>query len=119
MNRLSSLEYLDEMLRLPNKRDNILMRTLFCVLSCVEILALYWLLTIYYLSICLSLCLLAAKTPELTEYNWGPVSMGLPLDVFKSKLEELIANLKLVLCESLMMKIFSKLLTDLPPMQEY
>jgi len=67
----------------------------------------------------LSLYWLATKTPELAEYNWGPDSMGLALDVFKSKLEELIANLKLVLRELFMMEMFSKFITELPPMQEY
>jgi len=45
--------------------------------------------------------------------------MRLALDIFKEKLEELISNSRLVLCESFMMNLFSKFLRELPPMQAY
>ena len=40
MNRLASLDFLDEMLRLAKKKDNILMRNLFIAFQCKEIVAL-------------------------------------------------------------------------------
>ena len=119
LNRLSSLEYMDETIRLPKKNKNILMRNLFVVLSCGEIVALTRLLAIKYLSVCLLLHWLAANTLELAEHNWGPVSMGLALDVFIDKLKEVIANPRLVLQKSFMMNIFAKFLTDLPPVKAY
>jgi len=69
MNRLSSVEYMDEILRLPKKRHNILMRNLFVVLTSAEKVALSCLLTIINMPICLPLCWLDAKTPHLAEYK--------------------------------------------------
>ena len=63
-------------------------------------------LIILILSVCLPLCWLAVKTPELLEYNLGPVNMGLALDIFKEKLEAAITDPGLVLRESFMMKSF-------------
>ena len=60
---------MDEILRLPKKRDNILMRNLFVVLTSAEMVALSRLLTIIYMSMCLPLRWLAAKTPDLAEYE--------------------------------------------------
>ena len=119
MNRLSSVEYMDEILRLPKKRDNILMRNLFVVLTSAEMVALSRLLTIIYMSMCLPLRWLAAKTPDLAEYEWGAVNMSLVLDVFKDKLDYLVLNPDKVLCKSFMMNLFKQFLVKLPPMQEY
>ena len=45
--------------------------------------------------------------------------MGLALDVFQEKLDELIENPKLILKRSFMMNVFARFRRDLPPMQEY
>jgi len=119
MNRLSSLEYMDEILRLPKKRDNILMRNLFCVLTSEEMVALSRLLTIVNLSICLPMRWLAAMTPKLAEYQWGAANMGLVLAVFLLNLDKLIDDPDIVLTESFMMSMFSKFLNELPPMKAY
>ena len=108
MNHLTCLEYMDTKLRLPKKKDNILMQNLFKLMHCEEMIALSCLLMIVHLSVCLSMCWLAAKTSQLAEYNWGPVNMGLVLDVFDSKIDELLHQPKLVLSKTFMMNMFKQ-----------
>ena len=107
------------MLRLPKKKDNILMRNLFVILRCKEIVALSHLLTIIFLSVCIPLRWLAAKTVDLAEYQWGAVNMGLVLDVWLEHLKTLKTNPSHVLNEKFMMGMFSEFCDQLPPMQEY
>ncbi len=119
MNRLPCLEFLEEMLRLPKKRDNILMRYLHTVMRCGEMVALSRLLSILYLSVCLPMRWLAAKTSQLAEYKWGPVSMGRALDTLREAMLKVEANPRVVLSEVFMMGIFNEFYEELPPFKEY
>ena len=56
-------------LRLPKKQDNILLQCLYVVMTLEEIIAQPHLFSILQISLCMPMCWLAVKTPELRE--WG------------------------------------------------
>ena len=72
-----------------------------------------------YISIILPMRWLAGKTPELAEYNWGPVSMGRALDTLHATMKEIIEKPSLILEEDYMMNIFKEYIDELTPFKEY
>ena len=65
------------------------------------------------------MCWLAAKTPELAEYNWIPVSNGRALDTLCEKMLEIADDPEKILDETYMMSMFRVFIDELPPMEEY
>jgi len=89
MNRAFNVKFLDYCLRMSDKtkKDNVLQRNLFVVLSSLDIdmAAQARLLAIMYLSIILPLRWLAGNTHKLASFHWGARSMGRALDVLREK----------------------------------
>jgi hypothetical protein len=120
MNRSFNIDFLDYCLRMSNKtkKDHVLQRSLFVVLSSVEMAAQARLLAIMYLSIILSLRWLAGNTHKLASFHWGARSMGRALDVLREKVLEIEASPNLILDEHFMMNIFAQFMY-LTPFKEY
>ena len=119
MNRWYCLTYALYLLRIPKKQDNILLRNLVVMMTSVEMVAVSRLFSILYISVILPMRWLAGKTPELAEYNWGPVSMGRALDTLHESMNEIIKQPKLILDEDYMMNIFKEYIDELPPFKKY
>ena len=119
MNCTACFEYANYVLRLPKKKDNILLRCLFILMTSEEIVALSRLFAILYISFCLPMRWLAVKTPQLADYGWGPVSNGRAIDTFRDKLLEIVAEPRKVLDESFMMGMFQEYTNELPPFKNY
>ena len=119
MNRWHCLTYALYLLRIPKKQDNILLRNLIVIMTSVEMIAVSRLFSIMYISIILPMRWLAGKTPELAEYNWGPVSMGRALDTLHKTMKEISDKPSLILDEDYMMNIFKEYIDELPPFKEY
>jgi hypothetical protein len=120
MNRSFNIEFLNYCLRMSDKKkkDHVLQRSLFVVLSSVEMAAQARLLAIMYLSIILSLQWLAGNTHKLASFHWGARSMGCTLDVLREKFLKIKAYPNLILDEYFMMTIFDQFLY-LTPFTEY
>ncbi len=62
---------------------------------------------------------MAAKTPELEEWGWGPVSNGDAIDTFHKNMMDIVDDLIKILDDGFMMNMFSKYVDALPPFKEY
>ncbi|KAL7536200.1 hypothetical protein ACHAXR_006982, partial [Thalassiosira sp. AJA248-18] len=119
MNREYCYEYADYLLRIPKKRDNILLRNLVTLMRSEEMIAVSRLFSIFFISYCMPLRWLAGKTATLAEYKWGPVSMGRALDTLREKMLEIADSPELCLDEDFMMNMFKEFRDELPPFHEY
>ena len=84
-----------------------------------EIIAQSRLYGILYISFCLPMRWLAAKTPELAEWGWGPISNGDAVDTLRERMMDIVADPTKVLSEDFMMNMFIKYVDALPPFKEY
>ena len=119
MNRYACFDYASYVLRLPKKQDNILLRCLLVLMTSVEIISQSRLFAILYISFCLPMRWLAAKTPELGQWGWGPISNGDAIDTFREKMIDIVDDPTKRLDEDFMMSMFSKYLSMLPPFRKY
>ncbi len=119
MNRYVCFDYASYVLRLPKKQDNILLRCLFVLMTSEEIIAQSRLYAILYISFCVPMRWLAAKTPELGKWGWGPISNGDAIDTLREKMMDLIDDPSKVLNEDFMMNMFQKYVDALPPFKSY
>ena len=119
MNRYACFDYASYVLRLPKKQDNILLRCLFVLMTSEEIISQSRLFAILYISFCLPMCWLAAKTPELGQWGWGPISNGDAIDTLREKMMDIVDHPTKILDEDFMMSMFSKYLDMLPPFRAY
>ena len=85
----------------------------------VEIISQSRLFAILYISFCLPMHWLAAKTPELGQWGWGPISNGNAIDNFREKMMDIVNDPTKILDEDFMMSMFSKYLDTLPPFRKY
>ena len=119
MNRHVCFQYAYYLLRLPKKQDNILLQCLFVLMTSEEIIAQSRLFAILYISFCLPMRWLAAKTPELHEWDWGPISNGRAIDTLRLKMMGLVNDPNNILDEDFMMGMFSEYIAELPPFKKY
>jgi hypothetical protein len=119
MNRHVCFDYASYVLRLPKKQDIILLRCLFVLMTSEEIIAQLRLFAILYISFCLPMQWLAAKTPELAKWGWGPISNGDAIDTLRLKMMDIVNDPRNILDENCMMGMFSKYVEELPPLKEY
>jgi hypothetical protein len=121
MNRYVCFDYASSVLQSPKKQENILLRLrcLFVLMTSNEIIAQLRLYTILYISFCLPMRWLAAKTQELREWGWGTISNGDAIDTLREKMMGIVDDPTKVLDEGFMMNMFSKYIDALPPLQEY
>ncbi len=63
------------------------------LMSLEEIIAQSRLYAILYISFCLPMQWLAAKTPELGEWGWGPVSNGDAIDTLRENMMDIVDDL--------------------------
>jgi hypothetical protein len=119
MNRNVCFNYTSYLLRLLKKQENILLRCVFMLMTSEEIIAQSRLYRILYISSCLPMQRLAAKTPELREWGWGPISNGDAIDTLHKKMIGIVNDSTKVLDKGFMMNMFSKYIDALPPFQEY
>jgi hypothetical protein len=119
MNRYVCFDYASYLLRLPKKQDNILLRCLFVLMTLEEVIAQSRLYTILYISFCLPMQWLAAKTPELGEWGWRPILNGDAIDTLREKMMDIVEDLTKVLDEDFMMNMFRKYVDGLPPFKAY
>ncbi len=96
-----------------------MLRCLFVLMTSEEIIAQFRLYGILHISFCLPIQWLAAKTQELREWGWGPISNGDAIDTLREKMMDLINDPTKVLDKGFMMNMFSKYIDELPPFQEY
>jgi len=115
MNRYVCFDYSSYLLHLPKKQDNILLRCLFVLMTSREIIAQSRLYAILYISFCVPMRWLAAKTPELGKWGWGPISNGDAIDMLREKMMDLVDDSSKVLNEDFMMNMFWKYVDALPP----
>jgi hypothetical protein len=73
-------------LQLPKKQENTLLRLLFVLMTSNEIIAQLRLFAILYISFCLHMRWLAAKTLELREWGWGLILDGDAIDTLHEKM---------------------------------
>jgi hypothetical protein len=111
MNRYVCFNYASYVLHLPKKQDNILLRCLFVLMMSEEIIAQSHLFAILYISFCLPMCWLAAKTPELGEWGWGPLSNGDAIDTLQENMMDIVDDPTKILDKCFMMSMFSNILT--------
>jgi hypothetical protein len=119
MNRYVCFDYASYLLRLPKKQENILLRCLFVLMTSKEIIAQSCLYGILYISFCLPMRWLAAKTPELGEWDWGPISNSDAIDTLRERMMDIVDDPTKVLSKDFMMNMFSKYLDALTPFKEY
>ena len=84
-----------------------------------EIIAQSRLFAILYISFCLPMRWLAAKTPELHEWDWGQISNGRAIDTLQLKMMDLVNDPNNILDEDFMMDMFSEYIAELPPFKKY
>ena len=77
-------------MQLPKKQDKILLKCVFVLMYSEEIIAQSRLYSILYISFCLPMQWLAAKTPELGEWGWGPISNGDAIESLREKMMDII-----------------------------
>jgi hypothetical protein len=119
MNRYVCFDYTNYLLRLSKKQENILLRCLFVLMTSEEIIAQSRLYDILYISFCLPMWWLAAKTPELGEWGWGPKSNGDAIDTLRKRMMDIVDDPNKVLNEAFMMNMFGKYVNAIPPFKEY
>ena len=119
MNRYVCFDYASYVLRLPKKQDNILLRCLFVLMTSEEIIAQSRLYAILFISFCVPMRWLAAKTPDLGKWGWGPISNGDAIDTLREKMMDLVDNPTKVLNEDFMMNMFQKYVVAIPPFKLY
>ena len=71
-----------------------------------EIIAQSRLYGILYISFCSPMGWLAAKTPELAEWGWGPISNGDAIDTLRERMMDIVDDPTKVLDEDFMMNMF-------------
>jgi hypothetical protein len=81
-----------------------------------EIITQSHLFAILYVSFCLPMRWLAAKTPELGQWSWGPISNGMAIDSLREKMIDVVDDL---LDNDFMMSMFSKYIDMLPLLKKY
>ncbi len=84
-----------------------------------EIVAQPHLHEILYISFYLPMWWLAAKTPELGEWVWGPISNSDTIDILRKRMMDIVDDPTKVLNEDFMMNMFGKYVNTLPPFEEY
>ncbi len=119
MNRYVCFDYASYVLHLPKKQNNILVRCLFVLMTLEEMIAQSRLFAILYISFCLPMRWLAAKTPELGEWGWGPISNGDAIDTLQENMMDIVDDPTKILEECFMMSMFSKYIDMLPPFKKY
>ncbi len=119
MNCYVCFNYESYLLRLPKKQDNILLRCLFVLMTLEEIIAQSRLFAILYISFCLPMHWLAAKTPELGEWGWGPISNGDAIDTLRENVMDIVDDPTKILGKCFMMSMFSKYIDMLPSFKQY
>jgi hypothetical protein len=112
MNRYVCFDYESYVLRLLKKQDNIL-------LSSEEIIDQSYLFAILYVSFCLPIQWLVAKTPELGDWCWGLISNGGAINTLRKKMMNIVDNPTKVLNKCFIMNMFCKYGDALPPFKEY
>ena len=115
MNRHVCFDYASYVLQLPMKQDNILLQCLFVLMTSEEIIAQSRLFAILYISFCLPMRWLAAKTPELAKWGWGPISNGCAIDTLRLNMMDIVNDPS----KNFMMGMFSKYVEELPPLKKY
>jgi hypothetical protein len=118
-NRNYCLEFMEDMLRLCGKEDNILINNLFFLLGSVEIIAATRLWSILHVSIVMPIRWLSANVHTLGEYGWGVISLGRVLDKLKGDLDSIIKQPELVHDEEFMMGLMDEWRAELPPFDDY
>ena len=84
-----------------------------------EVIAQLCLYAILYISFCVPMRWLAAKTPVLGKWGWGPISNGDAIDTSREKMMDLVDDPSKVLNKEFMMNMFWKYIDVLPPFKSY
>ena len=84
-----------------------------------EIISQSRLFAILYISFCLPMRWLAAKTPELGQWGWGPISNGNAINTLQKNMMHIVDDPTKILDEDFMMSMFSKYLNMLPLFRKY
>ena len=98
-NRHVYLEFLYERIRECGS-VHILQNFLACVLGSVEVGAAARLFSIIHLAIVVPLRWLSGNTHKLEEFQWGPISMGLVLDILHEALTKIKEDQTLILTKT-------------------
>lgn len=117
-NRPYYVEFLFEKLRIKDN-DHILRENLWIIFSSREMTALFRLLAIMHLSICIPIRWLAANTHKLSESSWSVRSMGRVVDVLEGALDKIVNKTHSVLDEGFMMDMFHTFRDELSTFDEF
>ncbi len=82
------------------------MKNLFIILQSVKMIALFRVLSILHIAICIPTRWLAGKTPELAEFRFGVRDMGQTVDLMEEAFEKMANDREVMLDEEFIMNIF-------------
>ena len=119
MNLPYFLQFLDWRLS-SGSGDSILMKNLFIILQSVEMIALFRVLAILHVAICIPTRWLAGKTQELAEFQFGVRNMGrIPVNLMEDTFEEIANDGERLLDKQFTMNIFEPIVNQVDPFAEY
>ncbi len=95
--------------------DGILMKNLFVILQSVEMIALFCVLSILHIAICIPTRWFAGKTPELAEFRFGVQDMGRRVDLMEEAFEKIANDGEMMLDKEFMMNIFEPIVDQVEP----
>ena len=99
--------------------DNLLQRSLFIVLGSMEMIAQLRVASILHLAVVLPMRWLTGNSHTLSEYGWGERLMGRALTLLQDAFVDVQGDGALLLDDNFIMKIFSPLYEEVPPLTEY
>jgi hypothetical protein len=99
--------------------DNLLLCSLFIVLGSMGMIAQLRVASMLHLAVVISMRWLAGNTHKLSEYGWGERSMGRAITLLHDAFVKVQGDGALLLEENFIMKIFSPLYEEIPPLKEY
>jgi hypothetical protein len=99
--------------------DNLLQYSLFIVVGTMEMIAQLRVASILHLMVVIPMRWLAENTHKLSEYSWGEHSIGRAITLLHDAFVEVQGNGVLLLEENFIIKIFSPLYKEIPPLKVY
>ena len=117
-NRAPNIEFLDNQLRICGK-NHILQKTLFIILSSIEMIATSRLFPITDDAVFMPVRWLASNTHKLAHHNWGACSIDHVFDILHTALNNILDDITLIHDISTMMFIFKDMLEEIPEFKAF
>ena len=117
MNRQCYVDFLDWRLKLDDK-ENMVEENLFICFSSLPMVAIYRLMSVFYLTFCIPLMLIRGNSHGLSDHGWLVHSNGYVIDILEQKMIVLEDNSKKIIEEYFMMNLCDTFMQELPPLKE-